>query len=1570
MDDNQTGSIILRRGPTDDRLEFTPLRGEIIYDSATQQIFVGDAETAGGKPAFGDKIEVDNSGNITGIYLLDKNARPDPENGLLRYNANNNTLEYADGERWNLVGSNPTDNQTNVLYVSSAGRDDSTFGDKRGRTPGTALKTLNAACREAERIVKDATKGLGPYVKTITYNQGTTVSSIDTIIDVFPYKKLTVTNGNVGLDAEKEIKPGFRIIGQTSGAKAIIEEYAPGTSTTDDIVIEVEEGEFVVGESLKFGAAIPSTPFSDSIDSVPEITIFLATGIYYEDFPIKVPVNTSIKGDEFRRSIVRPRPGMSRSPYAEVAFKRDNDKIGLSEPGKTFGRHYLTDKNAPITNLIRNEGGFEDASNVIAQNKNLIIDSFIDYIEQNHSKLSYDETIFRRDAGLVLDALVLDLTFGGSREILHTALSYYSKEPALTENQVIAVAAGIEHLTEIITAFLEIPAAIDTVDNFLSATAQVIRGNFNSPKDNEKLDVLLMNDSTIVRNLTVQRHGGFMEVLDPEGQIKTRSPYTQTASSFSRSQAPQVSFAGGMFIDGFSGNLDVDLISVLSDTEIILENFEREPQWPTSFFINGSRFQINKIDTVGVSDNQLRAVLSDETPWQDSYYQIVNQGSSLPSFPISIEVLTAGNVSMLSNDFTQINDLGYGLYCTNAARAEAVGVFTYYCHKAYFSEKGSEIRSLNGSCAYGDFALVASDSDPLEVPDTVNLTQDLIQTAEIFTSADFENRENDIQVFVTNYDYFPFNNSELEIDHIGTFNADGDEIEFVRYSITGVSQTNIEGVVQLNLSSDESTTAAAGLATDLSDGTPVTIRQNQLLQVNNVRDVQPTRPSTALVFNDDVDTVYRVLDYDISTLPANTANLRLGQSYDYVKLNIADTAGTDANSGQAGDTVLRLEIDLDEKETERITNAIQKNEFYEFGFNGILHQIVGYRNQSQTGEDYAEIDIQPPLNKSLADYTNKPVLRAGPKSGSTAEITVRISTLRATSHDMLDIGTGSFQDSNYPQRIFGAPEKPARQENEISEQNKGRVFFSTSDQDGNFRVGDFFKVDQGTGTVTFAATIALSNLDGIGFKRGVAIAEFSTDDSMLDNASDTVPVESAVRQYVNRRLGLSHNDSTVTSLIGPGYIDRDGNLPMTGDLNLNANNIINLKDPEGLQDAATKNYVDTRTFSVNTISGNLDNNISLNTDNLPEGSNNQYFSTLRARQSISVTQPSGDGSIVYNTNTGIISYTGPSAAETRAHFSAGGDLVYDQNQGKFSFSERTDSQVRGLFSAAGDLTYNDSSGTFSVTTISDKTTDDLSEGIVNRYYNDSLVDSHLSGGPGIDYSGGVINHSNTSSAASVDNSGGTVVQDISIDTFGHVTDIGTKSLTAADVGALPSNGKATDSSLLDGLDSNQFLRADATNNFIDFNNNEQDTYDVDGRLYWDLSAGLYIKSSNSNSTSARLLWSGANVSSGGGIDITYGSEDEPTISHSNTSSASSANNSGNNFVQDITVDTYGHVTAITSSSPSINFGDVQITGFINGYDRDVNYTTPDGSVIVGEFSRHLNSTEDRRFRFRYRSISI
>jgi lipid A disaccharide synthetase len=65
----------------------------------------------------------------------------------------------------------------------------------------------------------------------------------------------------------------------------------------------------------------------------------------------------------------------------------------------------------------------------------------------------------------------------------------------------------------------------------------------------------------------------------------------------------------------------------------------------------------------------------------------------------------------------------------------------------------------------------------------------------------------------------------------------------------------------------------------------------------------------------------------------------------------------------------------------------------------------------------------------------------------------------------LDIGTGNFIETNYP----GIPTQVPIPANETVDNNGGRVFYTSTDQDGNFRVGELFSIEQSTGVATLNA---------------------------------------------------------------------------------------------------------------------------------------------------------------------------------------------------------------------------------------------------------------------------------------------------------------------------------------------------------------------------------------------------------------------------------------------------------------------------------------------------------------------
>jgi len=125
------------------------------------------------------------------------------------------------------------------------------------------------------------------------------------------------------------------------------------------------------------------------------------------------------------------------------------------------------------------------------------------------------------------------------------------------------------------------------------------------------------------------------------------------------------------------------------------------------------------------------------------------------------------------------------------------------------------------------------------------------------------------------------------------------------------------------------------------------------------------------------------------------------------------------------------------------------------------------------------------------------------------------------------------------------------------------------------------------------------------------------------------------------------------------------------------------------------------------------------TTDLTEGDNLYYtrarfdsalgdtLSTGTIRGYIQVLDQGGDGSLSYDSATGNITYTGPSATEVRAHFQAidaGGDgtFTYDSATGTFTYTGLSVSQARGYFQVLdqggdGSLSYDSATGNFTYT---------------------------------------------------------------------------------------------------------------------------------------------------------------------------------------------------------------------------------------------------------------------------------
>ena len=159
------------------------------------------------------------------------------------------------------------------------------------------------------------------------------------------------------------------------------------------------------------------------------------------------------------------------------------------------------------------------------------------------------------------------------------------------------------------------------------------------------------------------------------------------------------------------------------------------------------------------------------------------------------------------------------------------------------------------------------------------------------------------------------------------------------------------------------------------------------------------------------------------------------------------------------------------------------------------------------------------------------------------QIRQRYSQVRLTNHDFLNIGYGNTYQSNYP----GFPaDTGLNKANYTVESNNGRVFYSSTDQDGNFSVGGLFGVEQATGIVTLSASqfglTGLSQLKLGGVSVGssqIIITAFSTDSSFLANSNTLIPTQKAVKAYLTGRLSQG-GSNTFTGLLTAGTVQVGG----------------------------------------------------------------------------------------------------------------------------------------------------------------------------------------------------------------------------------------------------------------------------------------------------------------------------------------------------------------------------------------------------------------------------------------------
>ena len=222
-----------------------------------------------------------------------------------------------------------------------------------------------------------------------------------------------------------------------------------------------------------------------------------------------------------------------------------------------------------------------------------------------------------------------------------------------------------------------------------------------------------------------------------------------------------------------------------------------------------------------------------------------------------------------------------------------------------------------------------------------------------------------------------------------------------------------------------------------------------------------------------------------------------------------------------------------------------------FDGNSSVYKLVSVTELLGSGPYTARLQLSPEVTIALA-----------PEHLTTATIRIRYSQVRLTGHDFLDIGTGNFANTNYPGTPLIAPD----QTKETKEFGGGRVFFTSTDQDGNFRVGDLFSVEQSTGRSTLNANaFNLSGLQELQLgsvtlgSSNTAVNEFSTDGTFAANSDSIVPTQRAIRTYIESQIGGGGAILNVNTVTAGDVVISTNQITTTSGGPININKRMNFK---------------------------------------------------------------------------------------------------------------------------------------------------------------------------------------------------------------------------------------------------------------------------------------------------------------------------------------------------------------------------------------------------------------------------
>ena len=957
-------------------------------------------------------------------------------------------------------------------------------------------------------------------------------------------------------------------------------------------------------------AYISALTGSDKPSLTNPVSVYVKAGIYEEVLPIHVPEYVSILGDNIRNTIVKPAAGDSNEQDITLTSAITHYKLGetiSNDTGTKTGK--LLDVNAAktVVTILNASGGAWTTS-----------DKYVDIVSTRHADGS--------------DLLTSNSTFL-AHEAYHRHVANVGAVSGTEATVKSRLAAAIVDI-----AYNVKHGGNNKVYTYANAliTGTAITGN--NTQDTQLFNYIDTVGKEIIQNITVTKSSGNNQTQTMFGGTADSTPKCATVQSAHTTLVGIITTA--ISNNNMSGATNTNGYKTISSAAAIINSESTMFYLATHNIVKDlvmeamTGFVPYGSDDKDITQATVKGVyfrLDPASPVTKSPY--VQNCSAIGGAAVGVLLdgkahahfdnsATPSFKSMCFDAYTQVLENGVGFWCDGTSAAEIVSSFTYYSHISYTSTGGARIRAVSGNSSYGKYGCIARGFDVNESTTNGTIAGKMLTTnPDAAKSGSFQANEiitggtsgaigelrSDQSVTANKIYYIPrkgtFSQGEVitggtsgaTITLVNNTDAVRGQLGFLLVAAgltTGPDQGGSVSMVDDGQNNDSGSYVLSNSSYTAPDGRgTLTVTRSELGSTAVAHDGHSNiaffeaAGNTATLQTNIASGASSPFTMNVDAVTGMTINGFLVINNELFKVTSFPSAtsvtaaraeeGTSAGTHNSGATIkiLNAKVASQDKTIQDINSGATSIRVEKanvgFGVGDVIKINNEFMHISAVATDTTGITILQFADEKTIGCTD----------GQSFKIRYRYSQVRLTAHDFLDVGTGSRANTNWPY----LPLSPNIPSQETDETRPGRVYYVSTDQDGNFSVGKFFRVEQATGKATLDASafdlsgLSSLRLGSIGAQLGASINEFSTDGTLTQNSDVKVPTQKAVKTYIDSLSAVSGNfniggnltvKGSTTTVSSVDVETKDRNILLakvaagtfTGDMASGSNQITNISD--------------------------------------------------------------------------------------------------------------------------------------------------------------------------------------------------------------------------------------------------------------------------------------------------------------------------------------------------------------------------------------------------------------------------